>query len=317
MGNVRVARQTVEQVRSFNRFYTRQIGLLREGLLDTPFSLTQARVLYELGKRSKRRSADLVTELGLDPGYLSRLLKSFERKRLVKRSRSRDDRRVNWLSLTPQGRAEFEVLNSRSQVEIRKMLSKMGPAEQQHLVHSMTAIQRSLRDTSGTAKLVRLRTHLPGDIGWVIERHGLLYAQEYGWDSGFEALVAEIAGKFLAHFDEQRERCWIAEHNGERVGCIFLVKESDAEAKLRLLLVEPSARGLGVGSKLVNECIRFARKCGYQKLTLWTNDVLLAARRIYERSGFRLVREEKHHSFGQDLVGQFWELDLHQDRSAR
>ena len=313
---MRVSSQTVERVRSFNRFYTRQIGLLREGLLDTPFSLTQARVLYELGRHSKRRSADLVLELGLDPGYLSRLLKSFERKRLVKRSRSRDDRRVNWLSLTPQGRAEFEVLNSRSQVEIRKMLSKMSATQQQRLVHSMSAIHDSLGGPSGTKEPIRLRTHLPGDIGWVIERHGLLYAQEYGWDSGFEALVADIAGKFLSGFDAQFERCWIAERNGERLGCVFLVKESESEAKLRLLLVEPSARGLGVGSKLVNECIRFARRRGYRKLTLWTNDVLLAARRIYERSGFRLIREEKHRSFGRDLVGQFWELDLEQDRSV-
>jgi GNAT superfamily N-acetyltransferase len=223
---------------------------------------------------------------------------------------------VNWLSLTTQGRAEFEILNSRSQAEIQKMLSNMSAAEQQRLVRSMAAILASLGGTPGRDEPVRLRTHQPGDIGWVIERHGALYAQEYGWDSGCEAFIAEIAGKFLANFDEQRERCWIAERNGERLGSIFLVKESETEAKLRLLLVEPSARGLGVGSKLVEECITFARKCGYRKLSLWTNDVLHAARRIYERSGFRLVREEKHHSFGQDLVGQYWELDLEQNQLA-
>jgi DNA-binding MarR family transcriptional regulator/GNAT superfamily N-acetyltransferase len=316
MDTVPVSPQTIERVRSFNRFYTRQIGLLREGFLDTPFSLTQGRVLYELGKHSKRRSADVAAELGLDPGYLSRLLKSFMKKRLVKRSRSREDGRVNWLSLTPQGRAEFEILNSRSQVEIHTMLSKMSVAEQQRLVNSMATILESLGGPSGTEEPVRLRTHQPGDIGWVIERHGALYAQEYGWDSGCEAFIAEIAGKFLANFDEQRERCWIAERNGERLGSVFLVKESETEAKLRLLLVEPSARGLGVGSKLVEECIAFARKCGYRKVSLWTNDVLHAARRIYEHSGFQLVREEKHHSFGQDLVGQYWELDLEQEQSA-
>jgi len=302
--------QTIERVRSFNRFYTRQIGLPREGYLETPFSLTQARVLYELGTHADKRSTDLSAELGLDPGYLSRLLKRFQRKGLVKRSKSTQDRRVNRLYLTRRGRWEFATLNSRSQADTGKVLSKMTPGEQERLVYSMAAIQELLGAPIATTAPVRLRSHRPGDIGWVIERHGLLYAQEYGWDASFEALAAEIAAKFLAGFDPKRERCWIAERNGERLGCVFLVKESKAEAKLRLLLVEPSARGLGVGSNLVKECIAFARKCGYRKLTLWTNSVLIAARRIYERAGFRLMREEKHNSFGQDLVGQFWELNL-------
>jgi DNA-binding MarR family transcriptional regulator/N-acetylglutamate synthase-like GNAT family acetyltransferase len=306
-----VSEENIERLRSFNRFYTKRIGLLREGLLDTPFSLTQARVLFEIGQNPGGWSASLAPELGLDPGYLSRLLKSFERRRLVTRSKSKRDRRVNHLSLTREGRAVFERLNARSQAEIREMLANLGRSSQQRLVDSMTAI-RQLLDPPGSQaeQTVILRTHGPGDIGWLVERHGELYAQEYGWDSTFEGLVAQIAGKFLTRFDPQQERCWIAERNGERAGCVFLVKESKTVAKLRLLLVEPSARGLAIGTKLVHECIAFARQSGYRKLTLWTNDILHAARRIYERAGFNLVKEEKHHSFGHDLVGQFWELKL-------
>jgi len=305
--------KTIDRVRGFNRFYTRQIGLLREGYLETPFSLTQARVLYELGTHTHERSTDLCAELGLDTGYLSRLLKRFEKKRLVTRSKSTRDRRVVRVSLTPRGRVQFRVLNSRSQADTGKVLSRMTPAEQERLVNSMTAIQGLLGSPIPSTEPIQLRMHRHGDIGWVVERHGVLYAEEYGWDSTFEALVAEIAAKFLGHLDETCERCWIAERNGERNGCVFLVKESQEEAKLRLLLVEPSARGLGLGSKLVNECVAFARKCGYRRLTLWTNSVLIAARKIYERAGFHLLREEKHHSFGRDLVGQFWELDLASD----
>ncbi len=302
--------QNGELVRGFNRFYTKQIGLLREGLLETPYSLTQARLLYELGRHSGTRSTDLTGELDIDRGYLSRLLKRFERQGLVKRANSKDDRRVQNLFLTRQGRTEFERLNSRSRAEVNKMLAGMTGVQQQRLIESMTTIRELLGPAGEIRKRFDVRAHGPGDIGWVISRHGELYAQEYGWDSSFEGLVAEIAGKFLTQFDEQRERCWIAEGNGERLGCVFLVKQSKTVAKLRLLLVEPSARGLGVGTKLVSECIAFARQCGYRKLSLWTNDVLHAARRIYERAGFRLVKEEKHHSFGHDLVGQFWELKL-------
>jgi DNA-binding MarR family transcriptional regulator/GNAT superfamily N-acetyltransferase len=305
-----VSEHRVDLVRDFNRFYTKQIGLLREGLLDTPFSLTQARVLYELGQHPGTRSAALAGELGLDPGYLSRLLKRFERQRLVTRSKSRNDRRVYKLSLTARGRAEFKLLNSRSRAEVRDMLGRLSGLQQERLSSSMAAIRRLLGSPNAVGESFQLRAHKPGDIGWVIARHGELYAQEYGWDSSFEGFVAGIAGKFLARFDEQRERCWIAERDGERLGCIFLVKASKSVAKLRMLLVEPSARGLGLGARLVGECIAFARKCGYRKLTLWTNDILHAARRIYERFGFRLIREEKHHSFGRDLVGQFWELEL-------
>lgn len=305
-----VSEASIERLRSFNRFYTKRIGLLREGLLDTQFSLTQARVLFEIAHHPGVRSAGLGPELGLDPGYLSRLLKSFEQRGLVKRSKSRQDRRVNHLSLTRKGRTEFERLNARSENEAGEMLASLDVSLRQRLVDSMTTIRQLLGSSRVNERTVVLRTHRPGDIGWVVTRHGELYAQEYNWDSTFEGFVAEIAGKFLTHFDEQRERCWIAELSGERAGCVFLVKQTKAIAKLRLLLVEPSARGLSIGTKLVQECIEFARQSGYRKLTLWTNDILHAARRIYERAGFRLVKEEKHHSFGHDLVGQFWELNL-------
>ncbi|MBV8551856.1 MAG: MarR family transcriptional regulator [Acidobacteriaceae bacterium] len=306
-----LSRQHTDLVRSFNRFYTKQIGLLREGLLKTPFTLTQARVLYELGRQSGMRSADLVEELGLDPGYLSRLLQSFEKQGLVRRSNSTTDRRACHLWLTAKGRKEFQNLNARSEAEIAEMLSNLNGPQQQRLVDSMTAIRELLGSPHVTEQRFSLRTHRPGDIGWVIARHGELYAREYQWDSTFEGLVAEIAGKFLMHFDAERERCWIAERNNERLGCVFLVRQSKTIGKLRLLLVEPAARGMGVGTRLVDECIAFARQAGYRKLTLWTNNVLHAARRIYERAGFRLVKEEKHHSFAHDLVGQFWELKLY------
>jgi len=302
--------EQIELVRSFNRFYTRQIGLLREGLLKTPFSLTQARVVYEMGSRPGVRSADLIRELGLDPGYLSRLLKGFERQGLIKRTNSTEDRRVNLLALTAKGRAEFRRLNARSESETGEMLAAMSAPQRQRLVDSMSAIRRLLEPPGEAEPPFVIRTHRPGDIGWVIARHGALYAEEYRWDSSFEGLVGKIAGEFLMHFDDLRERCWIAERHGEPVGSVFLVRQSKTVAKLRLLLVEPSARGLGVGARLVEECIAFARQSGYRKLTLWTNDVLHAARRIYQRAGFRLVSEEKHHSFGHDLVGQYWELRL-------
>lgn len=300
----------VELVRGFNRAYTQWIGLLRESFLKTSFSLTQARVLYEIAQRPGVRSADLVRSLAIDAGYLSRLLQGFEQAHLVRRSIWKHDGRVSQLSLTGAGRKAFESLNSRSDAEISKMLGNLSNQEQQELVGSMTRIQRLLGPRAEVSQHVELRMHRPGDIGWVVARHGELYAQEYGWDSRFEGLVAEIAGKFLTHFDGQRERCWIAEHNGNRVGCVFLVTQSKTVAKLRLLLVEPSTRGMGIGTKLVAECVDFARSAGYRKITLWTNDVLTAARRIYEKAGFRLVKEEKHHSFGHDLVGQFWEVKL-------
>ena len=315
-----VSPSDTEQVRGFNRFYTKQIGLLREGYLKTPYSLTQARVLYELAHHPGSRSSELVEELGLDAGYLSRMLKDFEKRGLLRRASSKDDARVSHLRLTARGRKEFAGLNSRSDADIGRMLSALGETERERLVASMNAIRETLMPDEESASTFHIRTHRPGDIGWVVARHGELYSKEYQWDSTFEGLVAEIAGKFLTHLDPKRERCWIAVRgpelapgkgtSGERLGCIFLVKQSATVAKLRLLLVDPSARGMGVGTSLVQGCIDFARSVGYKTMVLWTNDILHSARRIYERYGFRLVKEDKHHSFGHDLVGQNWELKL-------
>jgi len=302
----------VETVRHFNRFYTRRIGVLREGLLQSPFSLAQARVLYELAHRENPAAGALARDLGLDAGYLSRILKGFEKRGLVRRSRSESDGRQSMLSLTAKGRRVFAALDAQSSEEVRGMAGKLAPADRGQLAGAMQTIERLLGgDTAGAASVPYvLRPHQPGDMGWVAHRHGVLYAQEYGWDESFEALVAEIAAKFIRKFDPQRERCWMAERAGEVVGSVFLVRRSKSVAQLRLLLVEPGARGLGIGRRMVEECIRFARQRGYRKIVLWTNDVLTAARNIYERAGFRLVEESRHHSFGRDLVGQNWELDL-------
>ena len=299
----------VEKVRGFNRFYTRHIGLLNEGLLDSEYSLTEVRVLYELAHRVPMTAAALGQELGLDPGYLSRILKKFDGRKLLRKSRSEDDRRQVFLSLTDAGHAAFEPLNQASADQIGAMLSKLSSAEQERLVHAMSVVERLI---GGSARQVpyTLRPHRVGDVGWIAHRQGLLYAQEYGWDETFEALVAEIAAAFVRNFDPERERCWIAERDGEIVGSVFLVRHSDEVAKLRLLYVEPSARGLGLGRRLVDECIAFSRAKEYRTLTLWTNDVLVAARGIYKATGFRLVKEEAHHSFGKDLVGQTWNFDL-------
>jgi DNA-binding MarR family transcriptional regulator/GNAT superfamily N-acetyltransferase len=299
----------VEAVRRFTRFYTRQIGVLHEGLLNSPFSLAEARVLYELAHRDMPTAAELGTELGLDAGYLSRILRGFVKDGLLAKTPSEQDGRQRFLALTAKGRKAFAPLDRRSRDEVGAMLADLAPAEQARLIEAMRTVETLLgRKTAPPAYV--LRPHRPGDIGWVIHRHAALYAQEYGWDESFEALVAEIGAKFIRDFDIRRERCWIAERDGDIVGSVFLVKQSDTVAKLRLLIVEPAARGLGIGHRLVDECIRFARQAGYRQLTLWTNDILVAARRIYEAAGFRLVLEEKHRSFGHDLVGQNWELDL-------
>jgi len=299
----------IERVRRFNRFYTRHIGLLNEGLLESEYSLTEVRVLYELAHRGPMTAAALGQDLGLDPGYLSRILKKFDSRDLLQKSRSGDDRRQVFLSLTDAGRAAFAPLNQASADQIGAMLSKLSNAEQERLVQAMRTVERLI---GGSVPIVpyTLRSHRVGDVGWIAHRQGLLYAQEYGWDETFEALVAEIAASFVRNFDPERERCWIAERDGKIVGSVFLVRHSEEVAKLRLLYVEPSARGLGLGRQLVDECIAFARAKGYRTLTLWTNDVLVAARGIYQATGFRLMREEPHHSFGKDLVGQTWDLDL-------
>jgi DNA-binding MarR family transcriptional regulator/GNAT superfamily N-acetyltransferase len=300
----------VDAVRRFNRFYTKQIGVLHEGLLGSPFSLTEVRVLYELAHRKKPTATELGRELGLDPGYLSRILRGFKKRGLVDRALSETDRRQTHLSLTARGRKTFAPLNARSGDEVAGILSKLSAVDQSRLIKAMHTIEGLLGERPEPKVPYLLRPHQPGDMGWVVHRHGALYAQEYGWDEQFEALVAEIVAKFIKEFDPKRERCWIGEREGEIVGSVFLVKKSAKVAKLRLMYVEPKARGLGIGSRLVEECVRFARQVGYRKITLWTNSVLVAARHIYQKAGFRLVREEPHHSFGHDLVGETWELEL-------
>jgi DNA-binding MarR family transcriptional regulator/GNAT superfamily N-acetyltransferase len=297
-----------QAMRRFNRFYTRQIGALREGLLQSPYSLTQVRLLYELAHRDGLSATTLGRELGLDGGYLSRTLAGFEKQGLLRKAPAPADARQNILSLTPKGRKLFAPLEQRSQEEAEALLGALAPPAQVRLVEAMRTIEQLVEPAGASSCLIR--SHQPGDIGWVISRHGALYAQEYGWDITFEALVAEIAGQFISKFDPQWEHCWIAERDGVNVGSVFLVRESKQVAKLRLLIVEPAARGLKLGQRLVEECIRFARSKGYRKLTLWTNDCLHAARRIYQQAGFVLVKEEKHRSFGVDLVGQNWELKL-------
>ncbi|TME30116.1 MAG: MarR family transcriptional regulator [Chloroflexi bacterium] len=300
----------VAAVREFNRFYTSRIGVLDEGYLSSRFSLTEVRVLYELAHRGSATASELGRDLGIDAGYLSRILRGFARRGVLARTAARDDARKSILRLTPRGKAAVAPLEARARDQIGVMLEKIPAAEQERLVASMRAIERGLKSGPRATPKVTLRSHRPGDMGWVVERHGALYWQEYGWDETFEALVADIVARFITHLDPKRERCWIAEVDGERVGCVFCVRRSKTVAKLRLLLVEPQARGLGVGSRLVDECIRFARAAGYRELTLWTNDVLVAARRIYERAGFELVESERHRSFGKALVGQNWVLRL-------
>ena len=309
MGSVDV-RQRVDAVRSFNRFYTKQIGVLHEGLLGSPYSLTEVRVLYELANRRQPTAAELGRELGLDPGYLSRILQNFARRGLVAKTRSTADGRQSLLSLTARGRKAFAPLNARSHDEVAAVLARLSAAEQRRLIEAMRAIQALLGGRAEPRVPYLLRSHQPGDMGWIIHRHGSLYAEEYGWDETFEALVAEIAAKFIRTFDPKRERCWIAEREEEIVGSVFLVRKSPTVGQLRLMYVEPKARGLGIGSRLAEECLRFARQVGYRKVVLWTNSVLLAARHIYEKAGFRLIHSEPHRSFGHDLVGETWELTL-------
>lgn len=308
----RAPRATIESVRSFNRFYTSQIGVLHERLLRTPFSLAEARILYEMGTRESVIAAELSRELDLDFGYLSRILRSLEKRRLIRRSRSSGDGRQHILILTAPGRAAFRSLDARSRAEIGKLLGTIPATGQHHLLDAMTVIQRVLgnEDAPPATSRIKLRPHRPGDMGWVVERHGSLYANEYGWDERFEGIVARIVADFIRNLDPKGERCWIAELDGRRVGCVFLVRKNETTARLRLLLVEPEARGSGLGTRLVDECIEFARRAGFRKLTLWTNNVLHAARRIYERAGFELVDEERHALFGRGLIGQTWELKL-------
>jgi DNA-binding MarR family transcriptional regulator/GNAT superfamily N-acetyltransferase len=301
----------VGEVRAFSRFFTTVIGLLDEGLLKSPYSLTEARVIFELAQADAVEVVELRRTLGLDAGYLSRMLARFESDGLVRRERSGTDARRQVIQLTAAGRDVFAMLDSRSAVQVGRLLAALPSREQRRLVEAMGTVRQLLSDDVSAEPEVVLRPLRPGDLGWVVSRHGTVYAQEYGWDQTFEALVARIVADYVDGRDHGREDAWIAELAGEPVGCVFCVHGDDERtAKLRLLLVEPSARGHGIGARLVDECIAFARSVGYARLTLWTNDVLTAARRIYQRAGFELVEEEKHRSFGHDLVGQYWRLDL-------
>ncbi|MBN9257603.1 MULTISPECIES: bifunctional helix-turn-helix transcriptional regulator/GNAT family N-acetyltransferase [unclassified Mesorhizobium] len=302
--------QRIEAMRAFNRFYTRQIGLLDEALLKSSFSLTEARVLYELANREGMVASDLVRDLALDPGYLSRLLKKFEERGLVERAAMEADSRRSEITLTLAGRQAFAPLNEGSNDQVQALLDRLPRNDQDRLVKAMQVVRRLLGDGAEPRVPYLLRPLQVGDVGWIAHRQGLIYAQDYGWDETYEVLVAEILVAFVRNFDPKWERSWIAEREGEVVGSVFVVRKSPEVAKLRLLYVEPSARGLGIGRRLVDECIAFARAKGYETLTLWTNDILGSARRIYQAAGFTLAEEEHHHSFGKDLVGQTWNLDL-------
>ncbi|RJS21173.1 MarR family transcriptional regulator [Corallococcus sp. H22C18031201] len=302
--------QRVAAIRRFNRFYTQRIGVLREGLLDSPFTLTEVRVLYELAHREHPTASELGQALDLDAGYLSRILRAFAKQQLITKQPSPRDGRQVLLSLTRAGKKVLAPLDARSRGEVAALLKPLAPREQRHVVEAMRTLERLLGAPAEAPRPYRLRAHRPGDMGWVVHRHGVLYAQEYGWDERFEALVARVVADFIQHFDAKRERCWMAELDGEPVGSVFLVRKSDTVARLRLLLVEPRARGLGIGAKLVEECLRFARHARYRKVVLWTSSALLAARRLYEHAGFRLIHEAPQPLFGPGQREQTWELKL-------
>lgn len=307
----------VAAIRRFNRFYTREIGVLKDGYLGTPYSLTEGRVLYELAHRKnaadKTTASAVCAALDLDPGYLSRIVRQFRKARLIRTERSASDGRETLLSLTPQGRHAIAQLDARSNKDIAARLRPIPESEKSRLVGAMHTIEQLLAPQDAAQKANEpyiLRPPQVGDMGWIAHRQGLLYAQEYNWDEHYEALAAKIAGQFIENFDARKERCWIAERNGEIAGSVFIVKHTPTIAKLRLLYVEPSARGLGIGQRLVSECVRFARQAGYKTLTLWTQSNLYAARRIYKSQGFRITAKKRHHSFGHDLVAETWNLKL-------
>lgn len=332
-----ISTEQIARVRAFNRDYTRLIGVLSEGLLDSPYSLTEVRVMYEIAHRRDVTAAELADALDLDRGYLSRMLKGFEAKKFLARTASPEDGRRQHLRLTPAGKKVFGPLERRSNEQVKAMLATLDEERRCAVLKAMDVIQSAF-DTDAGAKPagtpdaaaaapadarpnpdttnrqfrqpITLRPHRPGDMGWVVQRHGELYHQEYGWNEEFEALVAEIAAEFVRKLDVTRERCWIAECEGRQVGCIFLVAKDATTAKLRLLLVEPDTRGLGVGRQLVAECVRFAREAAYRKVVLWTQENLAAARRLYTEAGFKRTAQEPHHSFGHDLIGETWELEF-------
>jgi len=300
----------VAEVRRFNRFYTRRIGVLQEGYSGGPFSLAEARVLYEIGQRDKPTATDLAQELSLDAGYLSRILKAFEVRGYILRETSSSDARQALLSMTRRGRKAFEPIEAHTVSEVSAMLETLSPERQDRLTSAMRTIETVLGEREAPRVPYILRPLQSGDIGWVIARHGVIYGNEYGWDQTIEILTAEIMTAFVRNFDAKRECGWIAERDGENVGCVFIVREDDETARLRLLLVEPAARGLGIGTRLVEECLRFSRRAGYKRVTLWTHRVLDGARKIYIAAGFKLTREWTHDDFGKTLVAETWDLEL-------
>jgi DNA-binding MarR family transcriptional regulator/predicted GNAT family acetyltransferase len=302
----------IAAVRSFNRFYTRQIGVLRKNFLDSPYTLGEARVLYEIGRRRLPTASDVGRALGLDAGYLSRVLRNFEKSGLIERTASAQDARRSYLALTMRGKKAMASLDSRSQRDVSDMLGKLEAADQGRLMAAMNTIETLLDGDHEEARQsgYTLRVPRTGDFGWIVQRHAQLYAQEYQWKEPFEGVCAQIAADFANKFDPKYERCWIAEMNGENVGCVMLAKETPVVARLRLLLVDPKARGLGLGARLTDECVRFARRAGYRKITLWTHSILTAARHVYAKAGFKLIRSEERISFGQPVVSEDWEMIL-------
>jgi DNA-binding MarR family transcriptional regulator/N-acetylglutamate synthase-like GNAT family acetyltransferase len=307
-------KRRIAAVRRFNRFYTRQIGVLRKTFLDSPYSLAEARVLYEIASGSSPTASAIGRALDLDAGYLSRVLRDFEKRGLIQRRVSASDARQSHLALSPRGRKSFAPLDRRSQRDTEAMLGRLAPAAQTQLVAAMNTIEGLLggevTTTPASERRYRLRAPIPGDFGWIVKRNAELYLQEYGWQSPFEGVCAQIVADFANNYDPKRERCWIAEMDGENVGAVMLVKDRPGVARVRLLLVDPKARGLGLGARLVDECVRFARRAGYRKITLWTHSVLTAARHIYEKAGFKLMRSEPHKSWGRPVVSEHWDLDL-------
>lgn len=301
--------QQVSALRAFNRFYTRKIGVL-DGMASSPFSLAEARVLYELAHHDRPTATDIRKELGLDAGYMSRILRDFERRKLVRREQSKTDERQRFLSLTKEGKKAFTPLEERSNRDVAAMLNALSPSERNQLVEAVERVRELLGERMESKTPYLLRLHEPGDLGWIVHRQAILYAEEYGWDWTYEALAAEIVAQFIKNYDPKRERAWVAERDGKRVGAVLVAKESDEIAKLRLLHVEREARGLGIGKRLVEECVRFARQAGYRRMMLWTQTILHAARGLYKQAGFQVVQEKRHHSFGKDLTAETWELNL-------
>jgi DNA-binding MarR family transcriptional regulator/GNAT superfamily N-acetyltransferase len=308
----------IAAVRRFNRYYTRQIGVLRKTFLDSPYSLGEVRVLYEIASRVSPTATEVGRALDLDPGYLSRVLRNFEKRGLIRKTASAKDARQNHLTLTARGKSSFVPIDTRSQRASAAMLENLTPADQSRLIAAMTTIETLLEGRvqqaapyqSAPQRQYILRQPRPGDFGWIVQRHAELYAQEYGWREPFEGLCAQIVADFVNKFDATRERCWIAETGGENAGTVMLVNDGDGVARVRLLLVEPGARGLGIGARLVDETIRFARSAGYRKMTLWTHSLLTAARHIYQSAGFKLMRSEPHQSWGQPVVSEHYDLEL-------